>query len=118
MNLSLTGLIGQTIQVALIHDTLFVCSSHIFLLYTIVAYIYNNILSMLITLLNLFNGKKFNVMRNRVDSHNFTIQEFYLGVMMVALIIFLLPTLAMFYFLAFIKQMISVLFMQICLLIV
>ena len=39
-NLSLTGLIGQTIQVGLFHDTLFVCSGHIFLLYTIVAYIY------------------------------------------------------------------------------
>ena len=82
---------------------LVVCSSHIFLLYTIVAYIYNYILKFLITLINLFNGKKFNIMRNRVDSNNFSIQEFYLGVLIVALILFLLPTLAMFYFLAFIK---------------
>lgn len=112
-NLSLMGLIGQTVQVALIHDMLLVvCSSHIFLLYTIVAYVYQYILKMLITLINLFNGKKFNIMRNRVDSNNFSIQEFYLGVLIVALILFLLPTLAMFYFLAFIKQMISVLFMQ------
>lgn len=112
-NLSFTGLIGQTVQVALIHDMmLVVCSSHIFLMYTIVAYIYNYILKFLITLINLFNGKKFNIMRNRVDSNNFSIQEFYLGVLIVALILFLLPTLAIFYFLAFIKQMISVLFMQ------
>ena len=65
----------------------------------------------------MFNGKKFNVMRNRVDSNQFSLQEFYLGVLIVALIIFLLPTLAMFYFLAFIKLVMSVLFLQICLLI-
>lgn len=68
------------------------------------------------TLINLFNGKKFNVMRNRVDFNHFSIQEFYLGVLIVALIIFLLPTLGMFYFLAFIKLVVSVLALQICLL--
>lgn len=115
-NLAFSGLIGSTIQVALIHDVLFVCSTHIFILYTAVAWIYNYILKMLRTLINLFNGKKFNVMRNRVDSNNFTLQEFYLGVLIVALIIFLLPTLAMFYFLAFIKLVISVLLLQLILL--
>lgn len=101
----------------MIHDVLFLCSSHVFILYTAVAWIYNYILKMLKTLINLFNGKKFNVMRNRVDSNNFSLQEFYLGVLIVALIIFLLPTLAAFYFLAFIKLVISVLGLQICLLI-
>lgn len=115
--LAFFGVIGSTIQVALVHDVLFVCSSHIFVLYTVVAWIYNYILKMLGTLINLFNGKKFNVMRNRVDSNAFSLQEFYLGVLIVALIIFLLPTLAMFYFLAFIKLVISVLGLQICLLI-
>jgi len=66
---------------------------------------------MLITLINLFSGKKFNVMRKRVDSNNFTIQEFYLGIIIVALIVFLLPTIAMFYFVAFIRLMLSVLVM-------
>jgi phosphatidylinositol glycan class Q protein len=116
-NCAFFGMIGQTIQIALIHDALFLCSSHIFILYTAVAWIYNYIGKMFKTLINLFNGKKFNVMRNRVDSNNFSLLEFYLGVLIVALIIFLLPTLAMFYFLAFIKLVISVLFLQICLLI-
>ena len=108
-SLAYLGLIGSTIQVALFHDTLLYCSSHILVLYTVVAWIYNYILKFLRTLINLFNGKKFNVMRNRTDSNNFSIQEFYLGVLIVALIIFLLPTLAMFYFLAFIKLVVSVL---------
>jgi len=74
-------------------------------------------LKMLGTLINLFNGKKFNVMRKRVDRNKFSLQEFYLGVLIVCLIIFLLPTLAMFYFLAFIKLVLSVLGLQICLLV-
>ena len=74
-----------------------------------IAWIYKYILRMLGTLINLFNGKKYNVMRNRVDSNNFSIQEFYIGVLIVALIIFLLPTLAMFYFVAFIQLLIIIL---------
>jgi phosphatidylinositol glycan class Q protein len=73
---------------------------------------------MLRTLINLFGGKKYNVMRRRVDANNFSLQEIYLGVVMMALIIFLLPTLAMFYFLAFVRLIISVLAMQIALLVV
>lgn len=71
--LAFSGLFGSTIQFALIHDCLFLCSTHIFLLYTVVAWIYNYILKMLKTLVNLFNGKKFNVMRGRVDSNNFSL---------------------------------------------
>lgn len=82
-----------------------------------IAWIYKYILRMLGTLINLFNGKKYNVMRNRVDSNNFSIQEFYIGVLIVALIIFLLPTLAMFYFVAFIQLLIIILAQQIILLI-
>ena len=80
-----------------------------FVLYSVIAWIYKYILRMLGTLINLFNGKKYNVMRNRVDSNNFSIQEFYIGVLIVALIIFLLPTLAMFYFVAFIQLLIIIL---------
>jgi len=65
--LAFSGFIGQTIQIALIHDTLFLCSGHIFVLYTVVAMMYSYILEMLVTLINLFSGKKFNVLKNRVD---------------------------------------------------
>jgi len=39
----------------------------------VVAWSYNYTLNMLGTLINLFNGKKFNVMRNRVDRNNFSL---------------------------------------------
>lgn len=106
---SFAGLLGLSTTLSVIHDILILSCAHIFLPYTVVAFIYAKILKMLGTLVNLFNGKKFNVMRNRVDSNNFSIQEFYLGVLIVALILFLLPTLAMYYFMAFISFVIYVL---------
>lgn len=116
-NLAYLGIIGSTFLLAVTHDVLFVCSSHIFFLYSLVANIYNFILRFLQTMIRLFNGKKFNVKRNRVDKNDFTLVEFYLGVLIVTLIIFLLPTLAMFYFCAFIGLVVSVLILQILLLI-
>lgn len=68
-----TGLLGLTTLISLVHDIFFMCSFHIFMPYTVVAYIYKNILKMLGTLFNLFNGKKFNIMRNRVDANDFSI---------------------------------------------
>lgn len=68
-----TGLLGLTTMISLVHDIFFMCSFHIFMPYTVVAYIYKNILKMLGTLFNLFNGKKFNIMRNRVDANDFSI---------------------------------------------
>ena len=59
-SLAYLGLIGSTIQVALFHDTLLYCSSHILVLYTVVAWIYNYILKFLRTLINLFNGQNKN----------------------------------------------------------
>ena len=62
---------------------------------------------MLGTLINLFNGKKYNIMRQRVDSNKFDLSEFYIGVLIVALIIFLLPTLAIYYFADFLVLMLK-----------
>jgi hypothetical protein len=39
--LAISGVFGSTIQVALIHDILFISSVHVFSLYTVVAWVYN-----------------------------------------------------------------------------
>ena len=70
---------------------------------------------MLGTLINLFNGKKYNIMRQRVDSNKFDLSEFYIGVLIVALIIFLLPTLAIYYFADFLVLMLKAMIIQLAL---
>ena len=108
--LSFSSLLGVSTVLAVAHDFfLIVMCFHIFLPYSVVAYIYKQIMRMLQTLHHLFNGNKYNVMRQRVDANSFNIQEFYLGILIAALILFLLPTLAMYYFAAFIALVLVVL---------
>lgn len=70
---------------------------------------------MLSTQMKVFRGRKFNTIRGRDDSNVFYVAEMYLGVMIVAISVFLLPTLAMFYFYAFISIIVSVMILQILL---
>lgn len=60
------------------------------------------------TLIRLFRGRKFNTIRGREDSNSFNVSEMYLGVMVISISLFLLPTLAIFYYYAFISIMLSV----------
>ena len=64
------------------------------------------------TLYGLFRGKKYNVLRKRADANNYSVAELYLGVLIITLSIFLLPTVAMFYFYVFISIILNVLALQ------
>lgn len=68
------------------------------------------------TLFRLFKGVKYNVLRKRVVSSDFQIQELYLGVLMITLIIFQTPTIALYYYFCFIFIIVSILLDQILLL--
>ena len=105
----LFGLLGISFQLAMVHDYLFLTSIHIFLIYTCFSAFYKMILQMTATLFRLFKGVKFNVLRKRVDSNHFQIQELYLGVLIVTLIIFLTPTIAMYYYFCFIFIIVTIL---------
>lgn len=65
------GCLGVSFQLAIAHDMLFFCSTHIFFLYSCFASTYKFIIQMMITLIRLFGGRKYNVIRKRVDSNNF-----------------------------------------------
>lgn len=63
---------------------------------------------MLRTSFYLFRGRKFNTIRGRADSASFNVTEMYLGVMLVSFVIFLLPTVSIFYYYAFISIIVTV----------
>ena len=98
-----TGVLGLSVQLAFLNDILFYCSFWIIGLYSFFACMYRNMLGMMSTLLKLFRGKKFNTIRERDDENEFTVSELYTGILMTTLIIFLLPTIAMYYFYVFIS---------------
>ena len=109
------GILGLSVMGAAVNDVLFLCCIWLLAIYYVVARIYNYTLKMMQTLFRLFRGKKFNVLRNRDDANNFSVSELYLGVLIITLSIFLLPTVAMFYYYVFISIILNVLALQLAL---
>jgi phosphatidylinositol glycan class Q protein len=62
------------------------------------ARIYDWQLSILISLFHLFRGKKRNVLRDRIDSCDYDLDQLLLGTIMFTLLAFLFPTVMVFYF--------------------
>ena len=98
----------MSVQAAFLHDLLFVCSFWLLGVDTFFTTTYWYILSMLSTLLKLFRGRKFNTIHRRDDSNQFDVTEIYLGVLILTISLFLLPTFASFYYYAFISIILSV----------
>jgi len=113
-----TGVLGLSVVLAAANDLLFICSFGMLFLYTVFAGIYRSMLEMLGTQLKLFRGRKFNTIRGRDDSNVFQVHELYLGVLIVTLSLFLLPTVAFYYFYGFIGTILSVLALQLTLILV
>jgi phosphatidylinositol glycan class Q protein len=103
------GFLGFSVLLAIMHDILFFCSLWIFGCYSIFAKFYSASLSMMTTQWKMFTGRKFNVIRNRDDSSLFSLTEFYFGVTVVSIALFLLPTFASFYYYCFLEVILNVL---------
>jgi len=59
--------------------------------------LYNLQLNALSSLWRLFRGKKWNVLRKRVDSAVYNVDQLFLGTLLFTILLFLLPTTALFY---------------------
>ena len=115
-SIALSGFLGVSVLLAIVHDYLFFASFHVFIIYTLFSAFYKFILQMTGTLFRVFKGVKYNILRKRDDKNYFQIQELYLGVLLITLIIFLTPTIAMYYYMCFIFIMVTILIDQILLL--
>ena len=53
--------------------------------------------TVLSSLWRLFRGKKWNVLRKRVDSASFDVDQLFVGTLLFTVLLFLLPTVALYY---------------------
>ena len=96
--ISSTGcLFGLSIQISIISDILWICTLHISWFYNASARIYMHQLEAISGLWKLFRGKKRNVLRNRIDSCQFDIDQLLLGTILFTVLFFLFPTVAIYY---------------------
>uniref|UniRef100_A0A6B2LDT9 Phosphatidylinositol N-acetylglucosaminyltransferase subunit Q n=1 Tax=Arcella intermedia TaxID=1963864 RepID=A0A6B2LDT9_9EUKA len=95
--LSVFGFLGLSSILALTSDLISFLTMHIYWLYTAMSKAFSLQLSALSSLWLLFRGKKRNVLKNRIDSCNYTIDELLLGTLLFCILVFLLPTMGTYY---------------------
>ena len=88
---------GATMPLSLTSDLLSLCTLHIYCFYIASARIYGWQLTIITSLFHLFRGKKRNVLRNRIDSCDYELDQLLLGTILFTLLFFLLPTVMVFY---------------------
>ncbi|KAL1884111.1 hypothetical protein VTK73DRAFT_6780 [Phialemonium thermophilum] len=88
---------GASMPIALLSDMLSVLTVHIYSFYLASARIFHWQLNILVSLFHLFRGKKHNVLRNRIDSCDYDLDQLLVGTILFTLLSFLLPTVIVFY---------------------
>jgi len=83
--------------IALFSDLVSILTIHIYSFYIASARIFNWQLTIIISLFHLFRGKKRNVLRNRIDSCDYDLDQLLLGTILFTVLFFLLPTVVVFY---------------------
>jgi phosphatidylinositol glycan class Q protein len=92
-----SGFAGASMPIALFSDLLSTLTIHIYSFYIASARIFNWQLTIIISLFHLFRGRKRNVLRNRIDSCDYDLDQLLLGTILFTLLFFLLPTVIVFY---------------------
>ncbi|KAI5859882.1 Gpi1-domain-containing protein [Durotheca rogersii] len=88
---------GASMPIALFSDLLSILTIHIYSFYMASARIFHWQLTILLSLFQLFRGKKYNVLRNRVDACDYDLDQLLVGTILFTLLFFLLPTVVVFY---------------------
>ncbi|PMD67247.1 Gpi1-domain-containing protein [Hyaloscypha bicolor E] len=88
---------GASMPIALFSDMLSILTLHIYSFYLASARIFNWQYTILLSLFQLFRGKKHNVLRKRIDSCDYDLDQLLLGTILFTLLFFLLPTVVVFY---------------------
>jgi hypothetical protein len=91
------GLGGFSLLMALASDILDLATLHLFGLYTQFAWLHHKQMNLLGSLWKLFRGKKFNVLRKRVDSNDYDIGQLLLGTLFFTVVFFIFPTTLVYY---------------------
>lgn len=93
-----SGWAGATLLISVVSDLVSFFPAHVYAFYLASGRIYNWQLTVLRSLFHLFRGKKQNILRNRVDSCNYELDQLLIGTILFMSLIFLLPTVLVFYF--------------------
>ncbi|XP_049537961.1 uncharacterized protein LOC125952505 [Anopheles darlingi] len=98
--LSMLGLLGLSFQAAMLSDLIVLISLHAHCFYIYVAVLYRIEVGGIGSLYRTVLGKKRNVLRDRVEAHDYMNRQLFLATLSFTVLLFLLPTI-LFYYIVF-----------------
>ncbi|XP_060116814.1 phosphatidylinositol N-acetylglucosaminyltransferase subunit Q [Heteronotia binoei] len=93
----LSACLGLTVALSILSDIIALLTFHIYCFYVYGARLYCMKIYGLASLWRLFRGKKWNVLRQRVDSCSYDLDQLFIGTLLFTILLFLLPTTALYY---------------------
>lgn len=106
----LSACFGLTFALSLLSDMVALLTFHIYCFYVYGARLYCLKIYGLSSLWRLFRGKKWNVLRQRVDSCSYDLDQLFIGTLLFTILLFLLPTTALYYLVFTLLRLVMVLF--------
>lgn len=91
------GLFGLTFTLSIVTDLFSLATIHIYCFYGYAAKLFSFQVNGLISLWRLFRGKKWNELKQRVDSYHYTNDQLFIGSIFFTVLLFLLPTVLLYY---------------------
>ncbi|XP_039102681.1 phosphatidylinositol N-acetylglucosaminyltransferase subunit Q isoform X3 [Hyaena hyaena] len=96
-HVGLSACLGLTVALSILSDIIALLTFHIYCFYVYGARLYCLKVCGLSSLWRLFRGKKWNVLRQRVDSCSYDLDQLFIGTLLFTILVFLLPTAALYY---------------------
>ncbi|XP_005870429.1 PREDICTED: phosphatidylinositol N-acetylglucosaminyltransferase subunit Q [Myotis brandtii] len=96
-HMGLSACLGLTVALSILSDIIALLTFHIYCFYVYGARLYCLKICGLSSLWRLFRGKKWNVLRQRVDSCSYDLDQLFIGTLLFTILVFLLPTTALYY---------------------
>ncbi|XP_015581438.1 phosphatidylinositol N-acetylglucosaminyltransferase subunit GPI1 isoform X1 [Ricinus communis] len=90
-------LFGATIPAAMIMDIVALATFHVTTLHRAMSLLYSRQIQALAALWRLFRGRKWNPLRQRLDSYDYTVKQHTVGSLLFTPLLLLLPTTSVFY---------------------
>ncbi|XP_051995602.1 phosphatidylinositol N-acetylglucosaminyltransferase subunit Q-like [Xyrauchen texanus] len=106
----LLACLGLTFALSILSDIVALLTFHIYCFYVYGARLYCLKIYGLSSLWRLFRGKKWNVLRQRVDSCSYDLDQLFIGMLVFTILLFLLPTTALYYLVFTLLRMVVVIF--------
>lgn len=95
--IAIVSLFGISFLLSVLIDITSIMFFHVFFVYVGTTRLWSLTIQIISSLIHFFQGKKYNILKHRVDKHEFDIEQLILGTVFLAIVLFLTPTVFVFY---------------------